>query len=78
MTAIYKQKAQQFVHLTSTLSAVSPLKIMERGYGLVFGEDEVLIKSTKQVSKGDAISVSIKDGTLECEIKDIKEGKRHG
>lgn len=78
MTAIYKQKAQQFVHLTSTLSAVNPLKIMERGYGLVFGEDEVLIKSTKQVSKGDAISVSIKDGTLECEIKDIREGKRHG
>ena len=47
---------------------------MERGYGLIFGEDEKLIKSTKQVSKGDSISVSIKDGTLTCEIKDIKEG----
>lgn len=78
MTAIYKQKAQEFVHLTATLSAVSPLKIMERGYGLIFGEKEELIKSTKQVSKGDAISVSIKDGTLECEIKDIKEGMQHG
>ena len=78
MTAIYKQKAQEFVHLTATLSAVSPLKIMERGYGLIFGKDEVLIKSTKQVSKGDSISVSIKDGTLECEIKDIKEGLRNG
>ena len=78
MTAIYKQKAQEFVHLTATLSAVSPLKIMERGYGLIFGKDEVLIKSTKHVSKGDSISVSIKDGTLECEIKDIKEGLRNG
>lgn len=74
MAAIYKQKAQAFVHLTATLSAVNPLKIMERGYGLIFAEDEKLIKSTKQVSKGDSISVSIKDGTLTCEIKDIKEG----
>ncbi|MGE7905538.1 exodeoxyribonuclease VII large subunit [Peribacillus sp. NPDC094092] len=73
MEAIYRQKTQQFVHITATLSALSPLKIMERGYGLVFAEDETLVKSTQQVSKGDKIAVSIKDGTLECEIKEIKE-----
>ncbi len=73
MEAIYRQKSQQFVHITATLSALSPLKIMERGYGLVFAEDETLVKSTQQVSKGDKIAVSIKDGTLECEIKEIKE-----
>lgn len=73
MTAIFKQKAQKFVHLTATLSAVSPLKIMERGYGLIYGESEILIKSTEQVAIGDQISVSIKDGTLACEITEIKE-----
>ncbi|PAK45389.1 exodeoxyribonuclease VII large subunit [Peribacillus simplex] len=73
MEAIYRHKSQQFVHITATLSALSPLKIMERGYGLVFAEDETLVKSTQQVSKGDKIAVSIKDGTLECEIKKIKE-----
>ncbi|MEY9868258.1 exodeoxyribonuclease VII large subunit [Peribacillus sp. B2I2] len=73
MEAIYRQKSQQFVHITATLSALSPLKIMERGYGLVFAEDETLVKSTQQVSRGDKIAVSIKDGTLECEIKEIKE-----
>ncbi|CAH0287712.1 Exodeoxyribonuclease 7 large subunit [Peribacillus simplex] len=73
MEAIYRQKSQQFVHITATLSALCPLKIMERGYGLVFAEDETLVKSTQQVSKGDKIAVSIKDGTLECEIKEIKE-----
>ncbi|MCK1982297.1 MULTISPECIES: exodeoxyribonuclease VII large subunit [Peribacillus] len=73
MESIYRQKSQQFVHITATLSALSPLKIMERGYGLVFAEDETLVKSTQQVSKGDKIAVSIKDGTLECEIKEIKE-----
>ncbi|MDV7766138.1 MULTISPECIES: exodeoxyribonuclease VII large subunit [Peribacillus] len=73
MEAIYRQKSQQFVHITATLSALSPLKIMERGYGLVFAEDETLVKSTQQVTEGDRIAVSIKDGTLECEIKEIKE-----
>lgn len=73
MEAIYRHKSQQFVHITATLSALSPLKIMERGYGLVFAEDETLVKSTQQVSKGDKIAVSIKDGTIECEIKEIKE-----
>lgn len=73
MEAIYRHKSQHFVHITATLSALSPLKIMERGYGLVFAEDETLVKSTQQVSKGDKIAVSIKDGTLECEIKEIKE-----
>lgn len=73
MEAIYRQKSQRFVSLTATLSALSPLKIMERGYGLVFTEDETLIKSTQQVSTGDKIAVSIKDGTLECEITEIKE-----
>ncbi|MFJ8264834.1 exodeoxyribonuclease VII large subunit [Peribacillus asahii] len=73
MMAILKQKTQSFVHITSTLSAVNPLQIMERGYGLIFGEDEQLIKSTKQVSKGDKISVSIKDGTLTCRIEEIQE-----
>ena len=73
MEAIYRQKSQRFVSMTATLSALSPLKIMERGYGLVFTEDETLIKSTQQVSTGDKIAVSIKDGTLECEITEIKE-----
>ncbi|PHD73861.1 exodeoxyribonuclease VII large subunit [Bacillus sp. AFS043905] len=73
MEAIYRHKSQQFVHITATLSALSPLKIMERGYGLVFAEDETLVKSTQQVSKGDKIAVTIKDGILECEIKEIKE-----
>ena len=75
MEAIYRQKSQTFVHMTATLSALSPLKIMERGYGLVFAEDETLIKSKDQVSIGDKLAVTVKDGTLECEIIDIKERK---
>lgn len=72
MELIMKDKFQSFMHLNTKLDAVSPLKIMDKGYGLIFSEEK-LIKSRKQVEIGDSISVAIKDGTLECEIREIKE-----
>jgi exodeoxyribonuclease VII large subunit len=77
MEALLKANTQAFVHKTATLSALSPLKIMERGYGLIFAEDETLVKSREQVAKGDAISVQIKDGTLNCIVQEIKERNDH-
>ncbi|PLT34758.1 exodeoxyribonuclease VII large subunit [Bacillus sp. V5-8f] len=73
MEGAVKENTRQFVHVTATLSALSPLKIMERGYGLIFAEDETLVKSKEQVARGDKITVQIKDGTLKCEVQDIKE-----
>ncbi|OIK10133.1 exodeoxyribonuclease VII large subunit [Bacillus sp. MUM 13] len=73
MEGVLRESTQNFIRMTATLSALSPLKIMERGYGLVFDNKETLVKSTAQVKKGELIEVQIKDGTLECEIKEIKE-----
>ncbi|WP_409301592.1 exodeoxyribonuclease VII large subunit [Peribacillus sp. SCS-155] len=70
-----RTNTRNFVQMTSTLSALSPLKIMERGYGLVFTDQEQLIKSTEQVSIGENIVVQVKDGNLHCEVRDIKERK---
>lgn len=75
MEASMKQHTQQFLHLNSTLSALNPLNIMDRGYGLIYTGEEELVKSTKQVSPGDTIAVQIKDGTLECKIEKIEERK---
>ena len=75
MEAGMKQHTQQFLHLNSTLSALNPLNIMDRGYGLIYTGEEELVKSTKQVSPGDTIAVQIKDGTLECKIEKIEERK---
>ncbi|CAH0345679.1 exodeoxyribonuclease VII large subunit [Bacillus sp. CECT 9360] len=77
MESILKTHTQNFVHKNATLSALSPLKIMDRGYGLIYAEDETLVKSREQVAKGDAISVQIKDGTLNCVVQDIKERNEH-
>jgi exodeoxyribonuclease VII large subunit len=46
---------------------------MERGYSLVYDKEKELIKSTKQVSKGDVVNVRLTDGQLQCEVSKIEE-----
>ncbi|WP_108670845.1 exodeoxyribonuclease VII large subunit [Peribacillus acanthi] len=71
--SITTSKEKDLIHIVSRLSTLNPLSIMARGYSVVFKQNEELIKSKSQVSKGDTIEVVLKDGKLECEVMDIKE-----
>ncbi|REJ25403.1 MAG: exodeoxyribonuclease VII large subunit [Bacillaceae bacterium] len=72
MTALYQQKLNRFQALASKLDALSPLKIMERGYSLVYKQDK-LVKSVKQTAEGDFIQIKLQDGTIHCEVSEIEE-----
>ncbi|RAL26557.1 exodeoxyribonuclease VII large subunit [Thermoflavimicrobium daqui] len=77
--AIYRQveeKQGKHLRLIDQLDALSPLKVMQRGYSLVyrFKQDE-LIQSVKQVQPGDLIRVRLSDGQLKCQIWGAKEDK---
>ena len=69
-------KKQRFVSLTSKLDAMSPLKVLTRGYAMTQTEDGSLLKSVKAVSVGDAIKVSLQDGCITAKVSDIKENVR--
>ncbi|MGG0483536.1 exodeoxyribonuclease VII large subunit [Priestia aryabhattai] len=73
MQQLLKQKQLLFATATSKLHTLSPLKTMERGYSLVYDKEKELIKSTKQVSKGDVVNVRLTDGQLQCEVSKIEE-----
>ncbi len=55
----------------SRIDALSPLKIMARGFSVVTKNDK-LIANTKQLQKGDNITVTFADGSVECDILNIK------
>lgn len=73
MTVIFSKKQAEFASMLSTLEALSPLKIMERGYSLAYREDGRLIKSAEDVQLEEKVTVKLSDGTLFCEVVDKGE-----
>ncbi|MBP8990140.1 MAG: exodeoxyribonuclease VII large subunit [Clostridia bacterium] len=60
--------------LCGKLDALSPLRVMARGYGLVRTvPDGRVLRSTALVQKGDLIDVSLCDGTLRCEVEAVTD-----
>jgi exodeoxyribonuclease VII large subunit len=52
----------------------SPLRVLERGYAIVYDAAGNVVRAADQVSVGDAIAVRLARGTLAAEVKK-KEGK---
>jgi len=66
-------KKQKYIHLTAKLDALSPLKVLSRGYAMVQGENGELIQSAGQVECGQSLDITICDGVLRATITDKKE-----
>lgn len=67
-------KAQQkYVANVAKLDAMSPLKVLSRGYAMAQKETGELVRSVKQTTTGESIVVSLADGKLNASILSIKE-----
>lgn len=53
------------------LDAYSPLKILSRGFALVY-KDEEMIKSINKINKDDQISIKMHDGQINAIVKQVK------
>ncbi len=67
------RKHQQYIALTSKLDAMSPLKVLTRGYAMAQKAGGEVVKSVSQVERGERITVSLSDGKLSATVMDIKE-----
>ena len=70
------RKKQRFIALTAKLDAMSPLKVMTRGYAMAETEDGSLLRSVRQVSLNDSIRVTVSDGSLTAVITGREESTR--
>ena len=60
--------------LGSKLDALSPLRVLARGYGVVRSvPDGRALLSTALVNRGDIIDVSLSDGTLRCVVEQVMD-----
>lgn len=64
---------QRYVALTAKLDAMSPLKVLSRGYAMTQKADGGVVRSITQVSVGDAVEISLSDGCFTAAVTDVKE-----
>lgn len=67
----------KFVALASALDAMSPLKVLSRGYAIASDAEGKLVKSVGDVAGGDMLSLSVSDGTIKCTVEE-SEAFSHG
>lgn len=53
----------------TTLTAVSPLATLARGYAIARDEDGQVVRSVAQVASGDSLTLQLADGTIGVEVR---------
>ena len=69
-------RRQAFAQCAAALDAMSPLKVLGRGYAVASDAAGTVLRSAGQVQPGDAIRVQLQDGALHCTVNNREEA--HG
>ena len=67
------QHRQRFLAYTSKLDALSPLKVLTRGYAMVQTSQGNVIRSAKQAEVGEDLNITFQDGAVIATVTGIKE-----
>ena len=65
---------QQLEQRTELLQALSPQRLLQRGYALLHGSNGQLVRSIKQVHAGDLLQVAVADGRIESVVQTTEPG----
>ena len=60
-------KRAHFANINAKLDALSPLKVLSRGYSIASKGNDI-IKSVDSVNIGDNIDVKVSDGVFKCSV----------
>ena len=67
-----QRKKQRYIGNTAKLDAMSPLKVLTRGYSIVSADDGTIVRSVRQTAPGREVQVMLSDGSLRATVSDIK------
>lgn len=68
---------QRFIHLTAKLDALSPLKVLARGYSVVLTPDGRVVQRAAQVQIGEQVDIKLHQGSFTASVTQIQE-ERNG
>ena len=71
MDARIAAKKNEYARLGAKLDALSPLKVLSRGYAIALDGSGVALKDSQQVKIGDKLTVRLESGALGCKVEEI-------
>ncbi len=66
---------RSYVGYAAALDALSPLKVLARGYAVPSGSDGRVIKTADDANVGDCIDLTLSKGELRCRVEEILKGE---
>ena len=69
---------EQFVRPTASLDAMSPLRVLTRGYTIAVDAEGNCVKSAAELSAGQRLRLSFSDGSADCLVEDVQRSKSNG
>lgn len=70
MRTLHSAQERRFGAAAASLDALSPLKVLGRGYALAQQEDGTVLRSAEQAEPGDKIHLRLAQGSLLCQVKE--------
>lgn len=70
-----EQSTRRFTHAAAALDAMSPLRVLHRGYCVAQKEDKTILRSSQQAEVGERVTLHLAEGSLQCEV--MKRGEDH-
>ena len=67
------ESKQGYIRAAASLDALSPLKVLSRGYAVASDSGGKVLRSVGDVAPGDEIEVTLQDGSLSCTVDKRKE-----
>ena len=61
-------RREELARLSAALDAMSPLRVLARGYAVARGEGGQVVSSVEQVRTGERLELTLSDGALDCQV----------
>jgi len=67
-------RSSSLKQLAVTLDAISPLKVLERGYAIARTEDGEVVRVIEQVEPSSLLNLTVRNGEIKVEVREIRRG----
>ena len=69
LSAAAGRERERFARLSASLDALSPLKVLGRGYSIARRADGGIVRSVQDTKPGDELSLRVTDGEISCRVQ---------